>query len=96
MNQACEGYRGACQLEGLYANYFEVGYNAVEFLFDFGQFFPESDEKARLHTRIITSPVYANVLLEILRESLAQCEQRFGPIPRQNDQGGTVQPGELI
>ena len=43
-------------LEGRYANYFKVGHNAVEFIFDFGQHYPETDE-AELYTRVITSPV---------------------------------------
>ncbi len=67
--------------EGRYANYFQVGHNAFEFLLGFGQFYPET-EKAQLHTRIITSPIYAKALLEIIRESLDQYEQIFGPIPK--------------
>jgi hypothetical protein len=41
-------------LEGKYANYFKVGYNAFEFVIDFGQCYSD-DEEAQLHTRIITS-----------------------------------------
>ncbi len=67
--------------EGRYANCFKVGHNAVEVLLDFGQFYPESDEE-QFHTRIITSPIYAKALLEIIRESLDQYEQTFGPIPK--------------
>ena len=68
------------QLEARYANYFKVGHNAVEFLLDFGQLYSDSG-KAQLHTRIITSPIYAKALLEIIRESLDRYEQTFGPIP---------------
>ena len=49
-------------VEGRYANYFKIGYNAFEFVIDFGQLYPEGepgDKKARFHTRIITAPVYA-------------------------------------
>lgn len=67
------------QLEGRYANYFKIGYNAFEFLLDFGQLYPEGKE-AGLHTRIITNPIYAKVLLELLRESLDRYEQTFGII----------------
>ena len=66
-------------LEGRYANYFEVGYNAFEFLLDFGQYFPEG-ENSSPHTRIITTPSYARVLLETLKESIEKYEQNFGPI----------------
>ena len=76
----CIGPQDTGQLEARYANYFKVGHNAVEFLLDFGQFHSDSG-KAQLHTRIITSPIYAKALLEIIRESLDRYEQTFGPIP---------------
>jgi hypothetical protein len=67
------------EIEGRYANYFKVGYNAFEFLLDFGQFYPES-QRASFHTRIITPPIYAKALLEILRVSIDGYEQTFGAI----------------
>ena len=72
------------QLEGRYANYFAVGHNAFEFVFDFGQFYAE-DQKAQLHTRIITGPVYARALLETLRGSIDRYEQTFGTIPQREE-----------
>jgi len=71
-----------CQLEGHYANYFQVGHNAFEFVLDFGQYYPENQEKqkASLHTRIIISPVYARILLETIRGSLESYERAFGRI----------------
>jgi len=66
-------------LEGRYANYFKVGYNAFEFLLDFGQYYHEG-ETAHLHTRIITSPIYAKSLLEFLGNCIGQYEQQFGKI----------------
>jgi hypothetical protein len=68
------------QPDGRYANYFKVGHNAFEFLFDFGQTYTDGRETP-LHTRIITTPVYAKSLLELLQESVAQYEQLFGAIP---------------
>jgi len=70
------------RLRGRYANYFEVGHNAFEFLIDIGESYPESS-KPRLHTRIVTAPVYANALLDTLRGSIAQYEQTFGSIPKE-------------
>ena len=67
---------------GRYANYFAVGYNAVEFLFDCGQCYGDSTN-ARVHTRIITSPMYARALFAALGKSLAEYEQAFGRIPEQ-------------
>jgi len=67
------------KLEGQYANYFKVGHNAYEFVFDFGQYYPETDQ-AELYTRIITSPAYAKSLIETLRESIEQYERSNGAI----------------
>ncbi|OEU48505.1 MAG: hypothetical protein BA861_08300 [Desulfobacterales bacterium S3730MH5] len=82
MNHKRESSRDAGKLEGRYANHFKVGHNNFEFVIDFGQFYPGS-EQARLCTRIITSPIYAKALLETLRESIERYEQAFGTI--QND-----------
>jgi hypothetical protein len=66
--------------EGRYANLFTVGYNAFEFVVDCAQLFPEHPEP-HVHSRIVTSPPYAKLLLETLRESLARYEQIYGAIP---------------
>lgn len=63
-------------LEGKYVNYFEVGHNAFEFVLDFGQSYVGSQEP-QLHTRIVTSPVYAKAFLETLQESVEQYERSF-------------------
>jgi hypothetical protein len=85
MNQGCRNSRESELLEGRYANYFKVGYNTFEFLLDFGQFYPEGKE-ARLHTRIITNPIYAKALFETLRESIDRYEQTFGTISQEGAQ----------
>jgi hypothetical protein len=54
--------------EGKYANYFEVGFNAYEFVIDFGQQYSPRAEK--IHTRIVTSPMLAQSLRELLDRSL--------------------------
>jgi hypothetical protein len=73
------------KLEGKYANHFAVGYNAHEFIFDFGQNYSENDQ-AELHTRIITSPAYAKALLELLDQSLDEYEKAHGSIEDDADQ----------
>jgi hypothetical protein len=65
---------------GRYANGFTVGHNAFEFLLDFYQSYAE-DKPALLHTRVITTPVYAKSLLALLRKSIDQYENVFGTIP---------------
>jgi hypothetical protein len=73
------------KLEGKYANYFAVGYNAHEFIFDFGQNYSETDQ-AELHTRIITSPTYAKALFELLHQSIAGYEKVHGSIEEDGNQ----------
>ena len=62
--------------KGLYANYFEVGHTAFEFVIDFGQRY--SAREPSRHTRIVTSPVYAKALLATLSKAVADYRERFG------------------
>ena len=87
MNHKREITQDAGKLEGRYANYFKVGHNAFEFVIDFSQFYPESEE-AELCVRIITPPIYAKTLLETLRGAIEHYEQTFGVIQKE-DEGGT-------
>ncbi len=66
-------------IEGQYANYFQVGRNAFEFVIDFGQYYP-GNEEAELLTRIVTTPAYAKALRDTLSESLKAHEKAFGPV----------------
>ena len=65
--------------QALYANYFEVGHNSLEFIVDLGQYDPDL-EACRLHTRIITGPVYAKLLMSLLRNAIRQYEAEYGEI----------------
>jgi|GEM_PF-2107338 len=66
-------------LEGKYVNYFKVGHNAFEFIFDFGQFY-EENQNPRMHTRIITSPLYARAFLKTLQESIEEYDKSFNDL----------------
>jgi hypothetical protein len=68
-------------IEGKYANYFMVGHNAWEFLVDFGQKY--MDQQVQVHTRIVTGPIYAKELLNVLSQSIEQYEAQFGEIKQQ-------------
>jgi hypothetical protein len=59
-----------------YANWFQIGHNAFEFLLEFGQ------QEARIHTRIYVSPQHARMLSDLLNDSLRKYETAFGPLPR--------------
>jgi len=80
------------RLEGRYANYFEIGHNSCEFIFDFGQYHPENED-AHIHTRIVTGPVYAKLLADLLKAAVDRFESENGPIrPAADD----FDPVELV
>ncbi|MEO9779049.1 MAG: DUF3467 domain-containing protein [Sedimentitalea sp.] len=62
-----------------YANYFEVGHNAYEFLLDFGQVDPQRG-KAVINRRFALGPTHAKLLMRLMTRSVAEFEQEFGPI----------------
>ena len=64
--------------KGLYANYFEVGHTAFEFVIEFGDTYANTQRSC--HTRIVTSPVYATELLHLLRRAVRRYETRFGAV----------------
>jgi hypothetical protein len=68
------------RIKGRYANCFRVGYNACEFVIDFGQIYPEEGDSGEFDTRIITNPQDALELLETMRKSIEEYEQAFGMI----------------
>jgi hypothetical protein len=76
-----EGKVSECSkgIEGKYANYFKVGYNAFEFVVDFGQNYSENDE-AELYTRVILAPAFAKALHASLEDSIRKYEKKFGKI----------------
>ena len=63
-----------------YANCFQIGHNAFEFLLEFGQ------QQSRFHTRVYVSPQHARMLAELLMDSLRKYESAFGPMPRLGEQ----------
>jgi len=71
---------GSQPLEARYANYFQVGHNAFEFLLDFGQL-AEGHGEPQINVRIVTYPVYVKFLLTTLAEAVAAYEQAYGSIP---------------
>ena len=63
-------------IEGKYANVFNVGFNSVEFVLEFGQSYEDSGQTI-INTRIITSPVYIKELIKLLNESVCNFESRY-------------------
>jgi hypothetical protein len=66
--------------EARYANYFQVGYNAFEFLLEFGQ------REGRIHTSIYVSPQHARMLADLLCGALKEYAEGGGEAPLSTDQ----------
>ena len=94
MNDAHEEAEESFRLEGRYANYFKIGYSAFEFLLDFGQIYGEHED-AQLHTRIVTGPSYALMLLKLLQDSLAQYQNNFGALASANHEADDAHQKEI-
>jgi uncharacterized protein DUF3467 len=62
--------------QGRYANFFQIGHNAFEFLIEFGQ------QDGGIHTRIYVSPQHARILSDLLVKTLRQHEGIFGSLTR--------------
>lgn len=68
------------RLTGTYSNHLRVGWNAFEFVLEFGQF-REGDADAVSVTAIVTSPAFAKAFWRTLSDSIGSYEQQFGEIP---------------
>jgi hypothetical protein len=79
MSRERSSWRGQHKPLARYANYFEVGHNAYEFLIDFGQFQPETSD-VLLHTRMALGPAHAKLLDQILHDAVAKYEDEHGSI----------------
>jgi uncharacterized protein DUF3467 len=72
-------------LEARYANYFNVGYNLHEFLFDFGQFHSrdgrEGGDSGRVAImRIVMGPCFAKAFVQMLGQAIDEYERKHGQI----------------
>jgi hypothetical protein len=70
---------------GKYANYFEIGHLASEFLLDIAQFYPDVGPPL-FHTRIVTSPQGAKAFQDTLQRSIDEYEKTFGAISPEEEQ----------
>lgn len=68
--------------EGRYVNCLQIGNNAFEFLFDFGQTYSEEGGDS-YHTRLVTTPAFALQIVKVLGEAIERYERTYGAIPRQ-------------
>lgn len=66
-------------LDAVYANLALITYSASEVILDFARVLPNVP-RAKVHTRIITTPLNAKLLLQALNNSLDHYETQFGEI----------------
>lgn len=65
--------------QGKYANLASVGHGETEFVLDF-MFMQPNQPKAKVHSRVISSPVHTKRFLAALADNVRKYEDRFGPI----------------
>ncbi len=59
---------------GNYANYFEVRYTPAEFIFDFGEYYPDA-APPMCHTRIVTNEESARAFCKLVGNALTRFEK---------------------
>lgn len=64
---------------GIYTNLAFISHSETEIVLDFSFLQPQS-AKAKILTRLITSPLHAKRLLAALQDNIAKYEERFGAV----------------
>ena len=77
--------------QGSYSNLVLINHNENEFVLDFAYIQP-SAPRARVRSRIISSPRHTKRLMRALEVNLRRYEERFGKIDEPSDAGGTSSP----
>ncbi len=67
------------ELEAVYSNFVMLTHSPSEVVLDFARLLPRTP-KAKVHARIIMTPMSAKLLHKALEENLAKFEERFGEI----------------
>ena len=70
---------GEKEAEGVYSNLAIITHSPAEFIIDFTRVVPGAP-KAKVHSRIITTPQHAKMLLNALQDNIDKFEKRFGEI----------------
>jgi len=65
--------------QGVYCNFAMIGHSETEFIIDFIFVQPQAP-KAKVRSRVITSPAHIKRLLIALEENIKKYEQHFGEI----------------
>lgn len=65
--------------KGAYANFALISHSETEFVLDFSMLQPQTP-KARVVSRVITSPAHMKRLVAAMQDNVRKYEARFGPI----------------
>ncbi|MBU0559449.1 MAG: DUF3467 domain-containing protein [Bacteroidetes bacterium] len=76
---------GEKEAEGIYSNLAIITHSPAEFIIDFTRVVP-GVPKARVHSRIITTPQHAKMLMKALQDNIEKFESRFGEIKIEGNQ----------
>ena len=77
---------GEKEAEGIYSNLAIITHSNAEFVIDFTRILP-GVPKAKVHARVVMTPVHAKLLLNALRDNIDKFEQKFGEIAISQDPG---------
>jgi hypothetical protein len=70
--------------QGVYSNLVLLNHTENEFILDFA-FIQPSNGRAKVRTRVISSPRHTKRLLQALQKNLERYEERFGTIETSTD-----------
>jgi hypothetical protein len=70
---------GEKEAEGIYSNLALIAHSPSEFIIDFARVLP-GIPKAKIYSRIVTTPQHAKMLLNALEDNIKKFEAQFGAI----------------
>ena len=77
---------------GTYSNLALITHSENEFILDF-IFFQPQNGKAKVRSRIITSPAHVKRMIEALKDNIAKYEMKFGQVKEPSAQLINSKPG---
>ncbi len=70
---------GEKESEGIYSNLALITHSPAEFIIDFARIVPGA-QKAKIYSRVITTPQHAKALLDLLEKNIKAFEDKYGAI----------------
>lgn len=73
-------------LEAIYSNFAIINHSPSEIVIDFARLLP-GVPKAKVHARVLLTPLNAKLLLKALQDNLVKYEEKFGEVRLPSDAG---------